>query len=62
MATIISESELLRRAVAFIIEEKTYNSKKSMHELIDEASMRFNLSPVEAESLSRLLEQTTTQD
>ncbi len=59
MNTIVPESELLRKAIAFIIEEKTYDATKSVEELIDEASMRFNLSPLESASLARILEQTT---
>ncbi|MCP4701250.1 MAG: hypothetical protein GY862_31010 [Gammaproteobacteria bacterium] len=48
MSTIISNGELLRRAVRWLSEEKTHNYKA-----IEEASMRFNLSPRDEEFLVR---------
>ena len=54
MATIIPQSELVKRAVAFIVDEQTMHPEKPLGTLIDDASMRFNLSPLEAESLCRL--------
>jgi len=56
MATVVGNSELLTKAVAFISEELAENPKKNRHDLVDEAAMRFNLSPKEAESLLRILE------
>ncbi len=55
MATIITKTDLVRRAIEFIVEEKKSGTQKTDMMLIDEASMRFNLSPVESESLLRLL-------
>ena len=56
MATIVGNSELLSKAVAFITEELAENPQKNKHALVDEAAMRFNLSPKEAGSLLRILE------
>lgn len=54
MPTILSSSELLRRAVVHIDEELRNNPEKRLDTLIDEASMRFNLSPLDSEALLRL--------
>lgn len=59
MTTIMPEGECIRRAVQWISEQRTDCPKKTLTELIDEASMRFNLSPNEAESLTRLLKNET---
>lgn len=57
MATIMPPSELLRRAVVFISEERQAHPHKPMQALIDEAAMRFNLSPLDCAALSRLLDE-----
>jgi hypothetical protein len=55
MTTIISEGECMRRAVTWISEQRTAHPEKKLAEIIDEASMRYNLSPKESESLIRIL-------
>ena len=54
MPTIMPSSELLRRAVVHIDEELRNNPEKRLDTLIDEASMRFNLSPLDSEALFRI--------
>lgn len=54
MATIIAQSELLRRAVAYVSDEQQCHPDKSLAALLDEAAMRFNLSPLDSECLCRL--------
>ena len=54
MPTIIPHSELLRRAVAHVSDARAENPKKKLSEILDEACMRFNLSPVDGEALQRL--------
>lgn len=56
MPTIMPQSELVRRAVEWIMSNKS--EKKPMHKLVDEAGMRFNLTPAETESLIRILSDT----
>lgn len=62
MATIISQSELMRRAAAFVAErfaeerpssaEAHYRPpEKIVMAILDEAGMRFNLSPMETSAL-----------
>lgn len=58
MPTIMPKSELLRRAVTHVSEMRSEHPDKPLHEHIDDAAMRFNLSPIEAETLTRLFEKT----
>ena len=54
MATVISQSELLRRAVTYVNDERKDNPKRALAGILDEAAMRFNLSPLDGEALYRL--------
>ena len=60
MATIISQSELLRRAVTYVNDARGDNPKRALASILDEAAMRFNLSPLDGEALHRLFEQEST--
>lgn len=51
MATIQPKGEKVRQAVKYISGELQEDPKKSIQKLIQEASHRFNLSPLEEESL-----------
>jgi hypothetical protein len=51
MATIQPKGEKVRQAVKHISAELKDDPKKSIQKLIQEASHRFNLSPLEEESL-----------
>jgi hypothetical protein len=55
MTTVQPEGENIRRAVKWICEERTYNPPKKLSELIDEACLKFDLSPMDAEFLVRML-------
>lgn len=61
MATIISHSELVHNAVQYVLETKVQFPEKRLDALVEEAAMRYNLSPLEAESLLRLLQEDTTR-
>ena len=54
MPTIIHHSELVRRALLYLDEERLRCPEKQVTILLDEAGMRFNLSPAEAADLERL--------
>ena len=54
MATVMPQSELLRRAVQYVSDEKNDNPDKRLSAILDDASMRFNLSPLDSEALNRL--------
>lgn len=51
MATIQPKGEKVRQAVRYISAELQDDPTKSINKLIQEASHRFNLSPLEEESL-----------
>ena len=56
--TIQPTGEDLRKAVKWVSEERKYNPEKEVKKLIEEACMKFDLSPVDADFLLRhLLEQ-----
>lgn len=54
MPTIIHHSELVRRALIYLDGERERCPEKHLAALLDEAGMRFNLTPAEAVALERL--------
>lgn len=56
MATIMPQGELVRKAVAFITEEKAQHPEKRLATLLDEAGMRFNLTPLDTAALERIFQ------
>ena len=58
MATIMPASELVRRAAAWLAEQRALYPEKS---LLDEAGMRFNLNPLDAAALGRLFDPATQE-
>jgi len=54
MTTIQPEGEQIRKAVRWISEEKQASPGKSHLKLIEEAGIKFNLSPVEEEYLAKV--------
>lgn len=56
--SIQTKGEDLRKAVKWVSDERKYNQGKELKALIEEACLKFNLSPVDADFLLRtLLEQ-----
>ena len=53
MTTIQPESESIRKATRWIMEERKYEPDKTLTQLIEEAGLKFNLSPLEEEFLGR---------
>jgi hypothetical protein len=51
MSTIQPEGEELRKAVKWISDERTYGDEKPLFKLIEEASLKFDLSPMDTEYL-----------
>jgi len=51
MATVQPEGENLRKAVKWISDERTFGDDKALIKLIEEASLKFDLSPADAEYL-----------
>ncbi len=57
MSTIQSKSENVKNAVKWISEART-SGKKDIETIIQEASLRFNLSPKEAEFIQEFIKKT----
>jgi len=53
--TIQPKGEDLRKAVKWVSQERKYNKKKKLKALIEEACMKFDLSPMDADFLLRTL-------
>ncbi|MDR0816551.1 MAG: hypothetical protein LBN28_04070 [Desulfovibrio sp.] len=56
MSTVIPQSELVRKALAYIAEQRANADGKSLAALLDEAGMRFNLTPLDTDALERLFD------
>ncbi|MDR3358908.1 MAG: hypothetical protein LBN96_08710 [Desulfovibrio sp.] len=54
MPTIMPQSELVRKSLAYITEQRALNPDKPVDRLLDEAGMRFNLTPLDTAALERL--------
>lgn len=57
MVTIMPQKELVKRAVAYI-QERLNENPENFNTLLDQAGMRFNLSPKEAEMLKDFFKQS----
>ena len=55
--SLISRNELVRRAAAYIAEERAAHPEKSLSALLDEAGMRFTLTPLDAAALERIFQE-----
>lgn len=55
MSTVMPSSELFKRALAYVNDARQDNPDKHISSIVDEAAMRFNLSPADSETLHRLL-------
>ncbi|SCY88861.1 hypothetical protein [Desulfoluna spongiiphila] len=53
--TVVPLPERLKKALVWAAEERQDHPDKGRLALVDEAGMRFNLSPAESEALARLL-------
>ena len=54
MTTIMPQGELVRKAAAYLAEQRALHPGKSLSTLLDEAGMRFNRTPLAAAALERL--------
>lgn len=57
MPTLIFRSEVARKAFSYISEKRRENPQMSLHALLDDAGMRFNLTPADCSYLERLLQE-----
>jgi len=54
MSSMIPPGELIRKAAAFVAETRKAEPSRSLESILDEAGMRFNLTPLDSEALYRL--------
>ncbi|WP_297259410.1 hypothetical protein [uncultured Desulfovibrio sp.] len=54
MTTIMPQSELVRRAAAYVAAGLAEKGRAGLYALLDDAAMRFNLSPLDQQALERL--------
>lgn len=57
MTTVQPEGEDLRKAVKWISEERQYDPEARLSKLIEEACLKFDLSPMDAEYLLKMVGQ-----
>jgi len=55
MTTVQPEGEKIRRATKWLIEERKYSPDRSVAKLLEEACLKFDLSPKDAEFLQRFV-------
>jgi len=55
MTNMMPEGEDLRKATRWITEERAADPKKTVKELIDDACLKFDLSPLDAEFIERFV-------
>jgi len=53
MPNIPPVNELVRKAAAFVAETRKADPSRSLDSILDEAGMRFNLTPLDSEALYR---------
>ena len=54
MTTVQPEGEQIRKAVKWISEERQYRPDRNYRSIIEEACLKFNLTPLDAEYLNKL--------
>ena len=57
MATLIPQGEDLRKAVKWISEERQSSPSKKLAKLVEEASVKFDLSPADGEFLFKFFKE-----
>lgn len=59
MPTIMPQGEMLRQAVRWIAEQRTQGAT-NLSQLVEKASVQYNLSPLDQDNLLRLLKEEKT--
>lgn len=59
MSTVIQHEELVRRALAYILERKQEDPSAETAKLLDSAGARYNLSPLDQQALEHMLAAAT---
>ncbi|MDR0465840.1 MAG: hypothetical protein LBH94_00620 [Deltaproteobacteria bacterium] len=62
MSNILPPGETVRKAAAFVAETRKEKPARSLESILDEAGMRFNLTPLDGEALHRLFSDSARPD
>jgi len=62
MSSILPPGENVRKAAAFIAETRKETPLRPLSSILDEAGMRFNLTPLDGEALQRLFTDAARTD
>ena len=62
MSSLLPPGEAVRKAVAFVAETRKTEPARSLDSILDEAGMRFNLTPLDGEALRRLFSDSSKTD
>ena len=62
MSSILPPGELVRKAAAFVAAARKETPLRSLESILDEAGMRFNLTPLDGEALHRLFSDAPRTD
>jgi hypothetical protein len=54
MSSLLPPGETVRKAAAFVAETRKEEPSRSLESILDEAGMRFSLTPLDGEALHRL--------
>ncbi|MDR2850517.1 MAG: hypothetical protein LBV65_00490 [Desulfovibrio sp.] len=60
--SIVSQSELVHKALAYVFEQRAAAPEKNLAGLLDEAGMRFNLTPLDSAALERIFYEAQTME
>ena len=59
MPTIMPEGDAIRKATRWAVEERQHNPDRKLGSIVEEACLKFNLSPKDSDFLSRFLKNET---
>ena len=57
MATVMPQSQLMQKAVKFVSEQQASAPERPLYALVEDAAVRFNLSPVDADFLMKFFKE-----
>jgi hypothetical protein len=62
MSSTLSAGSPIQKAAAYVAETRQLDPSRSLSSILDEAGMRFNLTPLDSEALNRLFSDSPKAD